>query len=244
MKSLLLLGFLAIQPASAAILVAFSSFGDDAGNGATAIGWTDSSANVKDAAVSTATFLHRFGSGTTGGSNDTFYGTSTAGAPTGDGYARANSQETSTGSGVRNNNLFTVTVASGSSLTLESLSMDSVYGDASSNPGTFSISYRIDGGASVVVTASTAGTSISSTSPNPTNAASNYADLDFSLGSINLAAGQTIVFNFEAVPNGSIASSFRLDNVALIGTSIPEPTSALLSGIAGTIMLLSRRRIA
>ena len=57
-----------------------------------------------------------------------------------------------------------------------------------------------------------------------------------------LTNGQTVEFRLYFGDNRSTTTSQRIDNLAIIGAVVPEPSAAALIGLAGSILLLVRRR--
>lgn len=215
-KPILSLSFLCLTlPASAAVLIGFYDFDDGTGNENHDINSTGFS----------ATIVKGTDSRTAGGSDDTFYGDSTTftvpGVAGGDGYLRVVSTLT-----------MTVTYTGSSPVQLGALYFDATYTTATSG---LAVGYRINGGSLVPLTpnpfpADTNSTGITTGSDTATRA---YNDFSRSLSGVTLNNGNTITFEFSS-------GSMRLDNIALEGTVIPEP-SALLVSINGAGLALFRR---
>jgi len=73
----------------------------------------------------------------------------------------------------------------------------------------------------------------------PTNVANEYGHFTFNLPSpADLSAGDVVAFRLLGYAN-SAGNSIRLDNVTI--NAIPEPASMGLAGVAGLIMLATRR---
>ncbi len=75
------------------------------------------------------------------------------------------------------------------------------------------------------------------------NSAASTVGYDFALSNLisdkTLSAGQSAIFTWAS--EGGTGSRTRFDNIALTGTIIPEPSTALLGGL-GALLLLRRRR--
>lgn len=217
-KPVLFLSLLSFSvPASAAVLIGFYDF--DAGT-------ADETHDVNAAGFSATIIKGTADSRTAGGSDDALYGdSSTLTVPNvtnGDGYLRLTNKLT-----------MTVTYGGASTVQLSNLYFDATY---TTNTTGLTVGYKINGGTLVSLTpvpfaADATETGISTGSDTQTRP---YVDFSRSLSGITLNTGDTIAFEFSS-------SSMRLDNIALEGTVVPEPTSALLS-LLGSACLLRRRR--
>lgn len=148
------------------------------------------------------------------------------GGATNDGYAR---------SGNLKPIIFTVTNNSGVNYVLESLLFDAAYAGATVDTGRFNVSYEIAGGSSGLLTPG----GVQGPQYPADEIARTYGGFDLPLSSIQLNNGQTIVVTFS-VTNSDY--SFRLDNLGLDGSVVPEPTTAGLLFAGLTSVLLRRRR--
>lgn len=217
MKKTLLLAFLsAVLPSQGAILVGFYDFD------ATTTNETHDVADTGFSAVVAKGTDSRAG----GGSNDIYYGDSiTLTVPNvtnGDGYLR-----------VVNNLTITVSYIGSSPVQLENLFFDATYTTATSG---LTLAYQLNGGSFVSITpdpfpADSNASGITTGSDTETRA---YNDFSRSLAGLTLNTNDTLVIRFSS-------GSMRLDNIALTGTIVPEPSALLLSGL-GLLPLLRRRR--
>lgn len=217
-KPLILLSLLSLcAPASGAVLIAFHDF--DAGT-------ADETHDAAAAGFSATVAKGAADSRDAGGSDDSLYGDSTTlTAPTvtnGDGYLRVTTKMT-----------MTVTYTGLSPVQLSTLYFDATY---TTNTTGLTVGYKINGGSLVSLNpapfaADATATGITTGSDTQTRP---YVDFSRSLSGVTLNTGDTIAFEFSS-------SSMRLDNIALEGTVVPEPTSALLS-LLGASFLLRRRR--
>lgn len=211
---LILLAALALaSPASAAVLVGFYDF--DAGTLAS---------ETQDAAASgfTATVTKNTESRTAGGSDDAFYGNSALASATGDGFLRVLAGS------------FTLTTTYSAGATSPYL-LTSLFFDATQTTGTgdLSISYSLNGGPSVLLTPSPISLGSSTASDTETRP---YGDYGADFSGVTLNPGNSLVLTFT-VTNGSA----RMDNIALTGDVVPEPSSAFLAAL-GLVPFLRRRR--
>jgi hypothetical protein len=136
---------------------------------------------------------------------------------------------------------FTLTNSSGSDYSLSSLAFDIWNENARANPSFFSVfgmsnqSAFTDGNefGSFTVTDTTVGTSAGAANP----ASLNLSSLS------TLTNGTAIVFRLYVADDTDINDNiYRIDNIVVNGAVIPEPSSLLLSGLAGLVLLLRRRR--
>lgn len=213
MKKFLLLTLLSasVTPCHAAILIAYTSFGNS----------PDTTPTLAETGF-TASLTQDLSAETSGGSTDQTWGTlSLSPAPaTNDGYARVTSA-------------MTITVTNGSLFIwqLDSLHFDSVSNQGSPAGSPFTVTYAIDGGSSVSLGSGTAAYVAGLTS----GSASDYGtDSDFAFTAATLLPGKSIVITIDP------SLSMRVDNLLLTGTIIPEPAFALLASF-GIIPLLRRR---
>jgi len=217
-KPLILLSLLSLcAPASGAVLIAFHDF--DAGT-------ADETHDTAAAGFSATVAKGAADSRDAGGSDDSLYGDSTTlTAPTvtnGDGYLR-----------VTNKMTMTVTYTGLSPVQLSTLYFDATY---TTNTTGLTVGYKINGGSLVSLTpppfaADPTTSGISTGSDTQTRP---YVDFSHSLSGVTLNTGDTIAFEFSS-------SSMRLDNIALEGSVVPEPTTALIA-LLGTPAFLRRRR--
>jgi len=217
-KPLLFLSLLSFSvPASAAVLIGFYDF--DAST-------ADENHDVAAAGFSATVAKGAADSRDAGGSDDSLYGDSTTlTAPTvtnGDGYLR-----------VTNKMTMTVTYTGLSPVQLSSLYFDATY---TTNTNGLTVGYKINGGTLISLTpapfaADATATGITTGSDTQTRP---YVDFSRSLSGVTLNTGDTIAFEFSS-------SSMRMDNIALEGTVIPEP-SVIFSLIPAAGLVLLRRR--
>lgn len=203
-------------PASGAVLIAFHDFEAS----------TSDETHDLAAAGFSANIVKGTDSRDAGGSDDSLYGNSaTLTAPTvtnGDGYLR-----------VINKLTMTVTYTGASPVQLSTLYFDATY---TTNTTGLTVGYKINGGGVVLLNpapfaADSNPAGISTGSDTQTRP---YNDFSQSLSGVTLNTGDTIAFEFTS-------SSMRLDNIALEGSVVPEPSSALLA-LVGTAAFLRRRR--
>lgn len=172
----------------------------------------------------TATMTKNTDARTQGGSDDEFYGNSSLTLPAvtgGDGFIRMIGGS------------FTITTAYTG---VSAYSLESLYFDATTTTmtGNLTVSYTINGGASVSLTPTAlamVNTTASDTVTQP------YGDFGLAFSGASLNPGDTLTFTFN-VTNGSA----RLDNFALTGSIVPEPATALLLPAIGLLSLRRQRR--
>ena len=128
---------------------------------------------------------------------------------------------------------FKATAASGMMLDLTSLSVDITKG-GNGGPRGFQLFYSTDG------FVSNAGLLGSYSKANNEGTDQLFSNASVDLSSIPDASEVTFRFN-QFVPSGG--NSLRYDNVLLNGdVVVPEPSTALLMGLAGSMLLLRRRK--
>ena len=206
------LALLLVSPASAAVLIGFHDFE------------SSSDDETEDVAASgfSATVDKNTDSRTGGGSDDAFYGDSALGSATGDGLLRV-----VLGS-------YTITTLYSASAT-SSYQLASLFFDATTTTGSgdLSVSYSINAGASIPLTASPitlTGSTASDTVSQP------YGDYGVDFAGAILNPGDSLVLTVT-ITDGTA----RMDNIALTGDLVPEPSVALLAAL-GAIPFFRRRR--
>lgn len=171
-----------------------------------------------NAANFSSTIVKSTDSRTAGGSNDTSYGDSSITAGSGnDGFIRITSTA--------------VITLIYSALATDPVQLETLYFDAThtSGSGSHTLSYSVNGGAPVSLTGFT--TTLTTASDTATRS---YDDFSRSLSNVILNPGQYLTITFSS-------GSMRLDNVAITGGVVPEPSRVLLS-ILACILFLRRRR--
>jgi len=206
------LALLLVSPASAAVLIGFHDFE------------SSSDDETEDVAASgfSATVDKNTDSRTGGGSDDAFYGGSALASATGDGLLRV-----VLGS-------YTITTLYSASAT-SSYQLASLFFDATTTTGSgdLSVSYSINAGASIPLTASPitlTGSTASDTVSQP------YGDYGVDFAGAILNPGDSLVLTVT-ITDGTA----RMDNIALTGDLVPEPSVALLAAL-GAIPFFRRRR--
>jgi hypothetical protein len=220
MKKILSLAFVAAifssSVGSATVLVGFYAF--DSGSEAPEA--ADFSTSGFSAVITKNTNTNGTGGG---GSNDNTYGDSSIpveGAATDNGvYRMYNGTTTIT---------TTYSSAATGSYQLTSFLVD--IGTTTTPIGTFSFSYSINGAAPVLLTSSPV------TLSNVGSGYTNFPDFGVSFPNAVLNPGDSIVINMTIA-----GGSARMDNIAITGELIPEPSALLISSL-GLVPLLRRRR--
>jgi hypothetical protein len=218
-KPLVFLSLLSLcAPASGAILIAFHDF--DAGT-------ADETHDTAAAGFSATVAKGEADSRNAGGSDDSLYGNSlTLTAPTvtnGDGYLRLTNKMT-----------MTVTYTGISPVQLSALYFDATYTTATTG---LTVGYKINGGSLVSLNPApfAADSNASGITTGSDTQTRPYDDFSRALSGVTLNTGDTIAFEFSS-------NSMRLDNIALEGSVIPEPSVVLSSLPAAALVLLRRRR--
>ncbi len=230
---------LAPTASHAAVIVGWAAFADDAG--------TVFDADVLQTGFS-GDISYSGGSGQVNGifsSNDTTYG-SLAGATDAGTSAllvRSASGDTFT---------LNFTNNSGSSWNIETLRFDFAArqesgGSPSQGYNSFTATYT-SGGLGPASTQVASASGLAYVISGTTGRVSDYPDFDYTLSDnltdLVLADGESALFTFQfsggSGSNSQNVSSI-IDNIAITGTAVPEPSSALL-GAFGTLLLLRRKR--
>ncbi|MDT8390832.1 MAG: PEP-CTERM sorting domain-containing protein [Lentisphaeria bacterium] len=217
-------GFCLISTVNAAILAKWDTYNDSNATGgyqadATLSGFT---ATITGPAFTTSGSYY---------SNDGTFGGTVGGAST------ANTRGIRVSAGFPTAT-FTLTNSTGTDYTINSLHFDYEVREAGTG---FTLVYTSGG-------LGPASTTIATVPTVPfigyNDGAFDYTDYDYTLASfltdIRLADGESAVFTFTTT-GGSNSSKF-IDNIAFQGTSIPEPTTAILAGLGLMGVCFRRRR--
>ena len=204
---------------------------------ATLLTWTGTS-ETADVVTTGFTGSHsgRSGSNSGFGSNDTFFGgdsgTGLSGAP-----ATAGTSFVKTGTTVT----MTLTNNTGSDYNISALHWD--LGARDNSVTGFTVTY-LSGGLGPVSTVIDSQSSIASQGGGSLFDAYDYDyTLSDDLTDITLGDTESAIFTFAFTHTaGTGANSAIFDNIAFEGAVVPEPSSAVLLGLAGLALLLRRRR--
>ena len=206
------LALLLVSPASAAVLIGFHDFETSLGD------------ETEDVAASGFSALvdKNTDSRTGGGSDDAFYGDSALASATGDGLLRVVL------------GTYTITTSYSASAT-SSYQLASLFFDATTTTGSgdLSVSYSINAGASILLTASPIALPDSTASDTVSQLYGDYG-VDFAGAILN--PGDSLVLTFT-ITDGTA----RMDNIALTGDVVPEPSAAFLAAL-GLAPFFRRRR--
>lgn len=213
-KPLLFLSFLpAAVPASAATLVGFHTFTND-----------QPTAEVPDEGLgffSSSNLVKGTNSLNSGGSNDATYGAALAVATgsSSNGLMR-----------ITNSSTLTLNYVGGASpIQLGFLYFDAIR--ATTNTTGLNITYTFNGNPSTPFQAFPAGAGTNQTTAGVTY---DYDDYSLDLSSVVMNPGQSLTVTFAA-------DSARLDNIAITGEFVPEPSAAVLAAL-GIMPFFLRRR--
>jgi hypothetical protein len=139
-------------------------------------------------------------------------------------------------------NVMTLTLTNGtaSAYSIDSLHFD--FGVRTNEPNSFTANYT-SGGLGPAPTLLDTQTGLAQQNSTNGNLFQFDYNLSSSLADTILAAGESAVFTVDfSFDTGSGSSLSLIDNVALQGTAVPEPSSAALLGLGGLALILRRRR--
>lgn len=211
--------------------------------------WTDSAALTYNADAELAGFQatiattdpnDRANSGGFG-STDGNFGSLLSGAVTTDNTALLVRSGNPPIDGPKGWNVVTISITNGTgfSYNLESIHFD--IGVRSSSGDSYTLEYT-SGGLGPAITSLGSATGITNIGDQ-----GNADDFDIdltssSLSDITLGTGESAVFTLTIDSYVSVSASSTLDNVAIQGSAIPEPSSAALLGLGGLALILRRRK--